>query len=72
MIFVVDEKMQLVTAVILAICLANGINGRVINGDKRKRPAEAAYGYNTAFGDQDEIGNSSTELIKEIVSFIEN
>lgn len=49
--------MQFVAVVVLAMCIASGADGRVISGDRRKRPAEAAYGYNTIFGDQDEIGN---------------
>lgn len=48
--------MYLCFVTILVICLADGSNSKAISGNRRK-PAEAAFGYNTMFGDQDETGN---------------
>lgn len=49
--------MQSYFLVVLVVCVVNGANGRVIS-DNRKKPAEAAYGYNTMFGAQDETGKN--------------
>lgn len=66
-IILIGRKMQSNFAVVLiAVCVISGANGRVIN-DNRKKPAEAAYGYNTMFGDQDETGKIIIDLFSHLI-----